>query len=124
MPNDIAHISIPRGTLWDLNQMLLKSVPKTDVSLVLIHIGYNANKNPFKHIRPIINKLEKACPTTKIFFTRLVSIDNNAKEFNKMCKKNFNNYFLDCPLNGTCNSINEQSECLLNEWMESLNHLN
>jgi hypothetical protein len=124
VPNDIAHISIPRGTLWDLNQMLLKSVPKTDISLVLIHIGYNANKNPFKYIQPIINKLEKACPTTKIFFTRLASIDNNADDFNRVCKDNFDYYFLDCPLINTCHSINEQSECFFNEWMKALNHLN
>jgi hypothetical protein len=125
---DFFHVTFPSCSVWDLYNVIRNSVLPKDLSLVLIHAGYKTNsQNNLKYIKTIAEKVKNASPNAKLFFTSLVSKSVNADiaRFNKICKEEYSDFFLDCDLREiSFTTVQDKSEKLFVEWIKTLISLN
>jgi hypothetical protein len=129
VPSDFLHICLPNCSIWDLNNVLKKSSLDPNLSLIIFHIGYKSfsAKNNLNYIRICLDKVKSSCPNTKVYFTSLVSksLDFTLGQFNKFCKDNCADNFLDCDLKNIAYGTDfEKCEKLFQEWSVKLNSLN
>jgi hypothetical protein len=117
-----------KGTLWDLYNVINNSKLNEDTSLILIHLGYKpVSKNNLRYCKTIVNKIKKAAPNVKIFFTNLLNLQNYDKidEFNAFCSENIADFFLNVNIdNVNINCKEEYSAQLFQKWNTQITHLN
>jgi hypothetical protein len=125
---DFFHLIMQKGTLWDLYNVINNSKLNEDTSLILIHLGYKpVSKNNLRYCKTIVNKIKKAAPNVKIFFTNLLNLQNYDKidEFNAFCSENIADFFLNVNIdNVNINCKEEYSAQLFQKWNTQITHLN
>jgi hypothetical protein len=127
--NDFYHVTLPEGSVWDVNNLIKYSPPSPGLSLVIIHVGLKSLQNPtsWSYVGTVLKKLKFSAPNAKAFFTGLFSkaVDTSVSAFNSFCKDKFPDCFLDSDLRLSPFSTEaEKSELLWQNWCAILLSLN